>query len=57
MEKKYEEIAKRLGVSVEQVKAIAAAKDKGTWTTTASSIITHEDGTRHWSSQACEQCW
>jgi len=56
MEKKYEEIAKRMGISIEQVKEVLAFEDKGTWTSKVNGIITHEDGTRHWSSQDCKQC-
>lgn len=52
------EIAKKLGLTEAQVNDVLAfeATQQGTWKTTVNSIVTHEDGTRHWASRSCEEC-
>jgi hypothetical protein len=58
----YEEAAAKLGMNVAELKAFnailnAEAKtEAGNWTTNINGIITHTDGSRHWSSQSCETC-
>ncbi len=44
------EIAKRLGITVEQVREVIAheAASQGTLTTTVRRIVTDADGKRHW---------
>lgn len=58
MESKVAATAKALNISEEQVRDVLAfeASQRGTWASTVNSIITHEDGSRHWGSQDCEQC-
>jgi predicted transcriptional regulator len=52
------EIAKKLGLTEEQVQGVIAFEQaqQGTLTTTVHTVVTHDDGARHWSSQTCERC-
>lgn len=48
------ETAKRLGITEAQVREVLNVEQQ--WTTTVNTIVTHTNGTRHWSSQPCQEC-